>query len=132
MLSSFIKDIAQKKKGDLLDLPENELLFSPYVVQRIVSMFSPLLCHIVNETSNKTLSIFDKKEIYKLLLAVVPPQKSAFSRYIKKEPKAVVLTDVQKQAVEMLARRNKLSMKEVERYAEELGLNIDKYTRGLE
>lgn len=132
MLSEFVSDIVREKSGTLLDVPENELQFSPYMVQRFLSMFSGAMCHILNETTNKVLSSMEKKEIYRLMLCVVPPQKKTFARYLKKGDELFVLTDQQKQAVDLLAQKHKLSKKDIEKYMKELGLNIDKYTKGLE
>ena len=132
MLSEFLKDIIQRKKGDLLDLPENELQFNPYIIQRFLSMQSAVMCDIVNQTVNPKMGILDKKQLYRLMLSVIPRLRSTSFKYIKKEESGVLLNEKEKKAVDMLAQRYKLSKKDIEKYIKELNLNIDKYTRGLD
>lgn len=132
MLSEFLKDIIQLKKGDLFDLPENELQFNPYIIQRFLSMQSPMMCDIVNQTTNVKIGVLDKKQMYLLMLNIVPKQRSTSFKYIKKEETSVFLNEKEKKAVELLSQRYKLSKKDIETYIKELGLNIDKYTRGLD
>ena len=132
MLSEFLKDIIQRKKGDLLDLPENELQFNPYIIQRFLSMQSAMMCDIVNQTTNPKMGVLDKKQIYLLMLSVVPKLRSTSFKYIKKEETGIILNEKEKKAVDMLAQRYKLSKKDIEKYIKDLGLNIDKYTRGLD
>jgi hypothetical protein len=132
MLSEFLKDIIQSKKGDLLDLPENELQFNPYIIQRFLSMQSPMMCDIVNQTTNPKMGVLDKKQLYLLMLSVVPRLRSTSFKYIKKEETGILLNEKEKKAVDLLAQRYKLSKKDIEQYIKELDLNIDKYTRGLD
>ena len=132
MLSEFLKDIIQRKKGDLLDLPENELQFNPYIIQRFLSMQSAVVCDIVNQTINPKMGILGKKQLYLLMLSVVPRLRSTSFKYLKKEETGVMLNEKEKQAVDFLAQRYKLSKKDIEKYIKELGLNIDKYTRGID
>lgn len=131
MLFEFIKDIAFRKEGNLLDHSENELQFNGFSVQRALSMFSPKMCHILNETANKKLGIFSKKELYKLFLLITPKQKNEYFKYIKKNKADTFLTEPQTQIVEMLQEKYKVSNREMKLYISELNLDVDKLTRGL-
>ena len=132
MLSNFIQDIIQKKTGKLLDLPENVLQFNPYIIQRFLSMLSGNMCHILNETTNKKLNSFEKKEIYQLLITLIPQQKKSYIKYIKKETEKSMFTDIEKKGIDLVAEKYKISKKSIEQYINDLNLNIDKYTKGLD
>ena len=108
MLNDYIKDIINIKRGDLLDFPENEINFSPYTVQRFISMLSPEICEIVNEVTNKRLSTLTKKQFYRLLLIVIPKQNKSYIKYFKKEKEDFNLTDKQKSTVDFLCSKYKL------------------------
>lgn len=125
MLNDYIKDIINIKRGDILDFPENEINFSPYTVQRFISMLSPEICEIVNEVTNKRLSTLTKKQFYRLLLIVIPKQNKSYIKYFKKEKEDFNLTDKQKSTVDFLCSKYKLSYREVKTYIKTFDLNVD-------
>lgn len=132
MLFDFLKDITQTKKGDLLNLPENYLQFNPYLLQRFLSMQSPITCEIVNQVTNKKISLLDKKQIYQLFLMVVPKQWKTTFNYLKKPKDEFILSDRENLGVEIVAKRYKISKKDVIEYMKELGFSVEKYIRGLD
>jgi hypothetical protein len=125
MLNNFIHDIAVQKSGQLLDFPENELSFNSYIVQRIISMYSPNICFIINETTNKKLSQLSKEQVYKLLIDIIPKQKNSFTKYFKKDKTELILTDTDKKNVDFLCEKYKISYREVKDYINILDLNIN-------
>ena len=125
MLNEFITDIVSGKTGKLLDFPENEIAFNPFITQRIISMYSPQLCNIINETTNKKLPHLSKVGVYNLLLAIVPKQKRNFTKYFKKESHKLSFTEKDKKNIDFLCERNKVSYREVEKYIIEFDLELN-------
>lgn len=125
MLNDFVSDIVSQKSGHLLDFPENELLFNSYIVQRVISMYSPHLCFIINETTNKKLSTLSKKDTYDLLLNIIPKQKKSFTKYLKKEKDELNLTDNDKKNLDFLCDKYKISKRELKSYIKNFDLNIN-------
>ena len=125
MLNDFISDIVSEKSGKLLDFPENEILFNSYMVQRVLSMYSPQICYILNETTNKKLSNLSKEDLYKLLISIVPRQRKTFTKYFKKEKDDLVLTDKDKNNLEFLCDKYKISQREIKNYIKAFDLNIN-------
>lgn len=126
MLFDFLKDIIYRKKGDLLDNPENAQELQPYLVQRWLSMHSPTLTKIINATTNRLHSIYDTKEDwYKAFLTTMP--KTYFKRieYIKKNKKDRENRKDYDEVIKFIAKSKQLSKREVENYINEFDLNID-------
>ena len=74
-----------KKKGDLLDNIDAESEYNPYMINRWISMYSPQMSILINNTVNRYYSIFStKKDNYKFLVAFLPVCKPYRISYIKK------------------------------------------------
>ena len=127
MLNEFIRDIVANKTGKLLDFPENEILFNPYITQRVISMYSPTLCNVINETTNKKLSALSKRELYDLLIAIIPKQNKSFTKFFKKETVdgKLNLSDKDKTAIDFLCSKYNISYREVVGYVVEFDLDVD-------
>lgn len=59
--------------------------FSPYLIQRWISMISPNICNFINETSNSQFnSILESQEFHDYILSTIPKLKKTKIKYIKK------------------------------------------------
>lgn len=125
MLNDFISDIVCEKQGNLFEYPENELFFNSFLIQRIISMYSPQLCNIINETTNKKISVLSKEEIYKLLITIIPRQKNSFTKYFKKKDQEIVLSEKENKYIKHLCEVKNCSHREIKQYINNFDLNIN-------
>jgi len=115
----LIQDVLRDKKGDVFEDIEQEKEFSPYLLQRWLSMYSPSFAILLNETVNCYWKAFEtKQEWYKYFIAIVP--KSSFKRiqYIKKEKKEAKKKGVDEEYIQYLSERLELSQREIKDYIE--------------
>lgn len=109
----FISSILFKKQKNCLNTVDEENNFSPFMLNRWLSMYSPLVavhCNIIN----RYLGIFEnKKELYNFFLAVMPQVTSKRINYIKKhkEEKNDTNSDIEKVAYSL-----ELSQREINQY----------------
>lgn len=81
----YIKDILFQKKKKFANAAEDQLNFSPFMLQRWCSMASKDATLIINETTNKWLMTgMHKQYFYKTLIEVLPKHKQKKVAYIKK------------------------------------------------
>ena len=81
-----LNDVLFYKKGNQLSNVDHYTDFSPFLINRWVSMYSPDMCSIINDTMNRYHSLFDdKRQMYKLYLNLLPKVSSKYIRYIKKK-----------------------------------------------
>ena len=87
----FIEAIIFTKNKDLIQSTDDEKEFSPFMVNRWVSMYSPEMAHVVNETTNRYSGVFDsKKELFDFYVSVLPSVDFKRIKYIKKNKKEEV------------------------------------------
>lgn len=99
----YIKDIIQKKKGNL---PLDNYI--PFLINRWLSFISPSACGAVNESVN-SLGNISKEYHYKLLLKLYPKSKVPFISYVKKVKEEKTKED---DKVDMLASNMEMSKRE--------------------
>lgn len=81
----FINNILFDKKEQPNETQDEESEFNGYMVNRWISMYSPSMSIIVNNSTNWLYSIFQtKQEYYKFLLKIIPQVRRRYIRYIKK------------------------------------------------
>lgn len=81
----YIKDILFQKKKKFVNCSDEQLDFSPFMLQRWCSMSNKDAALILNETTNKWLTLATSKQhFYSLLVEVLPKQKQKKVAYIKK------------------------------------------------
>ncbi len=120
---TYITDILSNKKGNLLDNIDSESSYNQYMINRWLSMYSPSVSVIVNETVNRYYSIFNtKRDGYKFLVNIVPRQKPYRIHYIKKVKKD---SSEDTAAIKMLASNLELSEREIKYYIESNDINIE-------
>ena len=113
----ILNDILFTKKGNLLKNVDEESSFNNYMVNRWVSMYSPSLAIVINNTSNWLWSVFEtKQDYYKFINTIIPRVSRKRIHYIKKvkpedKPKEI-------ENVELLAKRLELSQREIKSYYE--------------
>jgi hypothetical protein len=113
-----LNDILFYKKGNQLSNVDNYNDFSPFLVNRWVSMYSPNMCNIVNDTMNRYHSLFDdKRQMYRLYLNLLPRVSSKYIRYIKKKKVDKDKVDTEEEErVSALAKGLELSKREINNY----------------
>lgn len=121
---NFINDILFKKKGDLLDNIDAESEYNPYMINRWISMYSPQMSILINNTTNRYYSVFStKKDNYKFLVSFLPKSKPYRISYIKKGNKQV---DDKTRVTKVLARNLELSEREINYYINSTDIDIER------
>ena len=117
---AILKDIVQTKSGACLEDSDFRTNCSPYLLQRWLSMESPNTACLVNETTNKIWSgLADDRELwYKFYLAFITKKNYTKIPYIKKAEK--IVNEERDKEVERLAKKNRISKREVEGYLDML------------
>jgi hypothetical protein len=109
----YISDILFTKKKNLLNTVDEESEFTPFLVNRWLSMYSTSVaqdCNIIN----KYLSIFDsKKELYSLFHAVFLKHPSRKINYFKRTKSEKTEDDG---LVQRIAASKELSQREIKEY----------------
>ena len=109
----YISDILFTKKKNLLNTVDEESEFTPFLVNRWLSMYSTSVaqdCNIIN----KYLSIFDsKKELYSLFHAVFFKHPSRKINYFKRTKSEKTEDDG---LVQRIAASKELSQREIKEY----------------
>jgi hypothetical protein len=124
---NFINDILFKKRGDLLDNIDAESEYNPYMINRWISMYSPQMSILINNTTNKYYSIFiTKKDNYKFLVSFLPKSKPYRISYIKKGNKNA---DNAAQVRKMLAKNLELSEREINYYISSNNIDIERFKK---
>jgi len=124
IIFDFLKDIVYRKKGNLLENPENEQEFDPYMLQRWLSMHSPNMAKLLNATTNRLYSVYDtKQEWYKIYLATIPKTYSKRIKYIKKVKKEKGKKE-EEDIISFIAKSKQMSKREVKLYIEEFEIDL--------
>lgn len=116
----FISDIISFKTKNCLKTVDNESEFTPYLVNRWLSMYSPSVAKVSN-TLNKYLGTFESKtELYSLFVALFPKLPNKKINYFKRKKDE---TKEKNQSVPLLAKTYELSQREITDYLNTLNLN---------
>ena len=109
----YISDILFTKKKNLLNTVDEESEFTPFLVNRWLSMYSAGVaqdCNIIN----KYLSILDsKKDLYSLFHAVFIKQPSRKINYFKRTKSEKTEDD---ELIQRIATSKELSQREIKEY----------------
>lgn len=110
---NVIEDILHNKKGDCIDNVDEEHNINQYMINRWISMYSPNLAIIINNTTNWLYPVFEtKSDYYKFLLKIIPKSKKKYIKYIKK----VKIENSEDDDIECIARELELSKREIIEY----------------
>ena len=81
----YLKDIISNKTGKLTDQVDFDKTFDSYMIVRYLSMDERFIdCA---EIANQYVPILSKREMYKLLINIVPKNRNCFISYISKPKK---------------------------------------------
>ena len=95
---------------------DDESAFNMYMINRWVSMYSPNMAVVVNNTTNRLHSVFEtKQDYYKFISNVFPKVRRKHIAYIKKTKKD---TDTENDNLKIIAKRLELSEREIKSYYE--------------
>ena len=81
----YLDDLLFSKEKNLTNA-DDEYEYTPYMINRWVSMYSPLMANMINDTTNWLYPILEEKSShYNFLYSVLPKVKRKHIPYIKKE-----------------------------------------------
>jgi len=81
----YVNAILHNKDGSIFSNVDDESTFNGYMINRWLSMYSPEIANMVNQTSNKYTNIFNTKQDYfNFYVSVFPQLKQKRINYIKK------------------------------------------------
>lgn len=121
----YINSILYKKELRLLEDINFDQEFQPYLIQRWLSMYSPEICNILNETSNKQYGIFENKEMwFDYFDTIIPKMKYSRLEYIKKVNKKAKRNKEDDKIIEFLAKNSELSQREIKQMVDEFNLDV--------
>ena len=113
MIFDLIASILFNKRKNCLNSLDEESTFSPYLINRWASMYSPQLAKEAN-TLNKYIGIFDSKlDLYNLFVAYYTKVSPKKIQYFKKTKKT---TEEEDQSIALYAKRFELSKREINEY----------------
>ena len=119
-LFDFLSNITHDKNKPELDISDLSN-YSPYIINRFLSQYSPEISYIINHTVNKTCETnSDKEHHYKFLTYALPALKKKFIRYIKKK-------NEKNKDFTKCASLHEISKREVDLYFKEFNVNIENY-----
>ena len=111
-----LNDILFTKKRSLLKNVDDESSFNQYMINRWISMHSPSMATIINNTANWLYSTFEtKQQYYKFISTIIPRVPFKRIHYIKKKK---VENDDELENIELIAKRLELSQREIKSYYE--------------
>ena len=106
----FIEATIFTKNAELLQSTDDEKEFSPFMVNRWVSMYSPEMANVINETTNRYSTIFEsKKDLYNFYVTILPKVNFKRISYIKKTAKE----DSEIKNLDLIAKTQQISQREV-------------------
>lgn len=108
---NFIEATIFTKNTELLQSTDDEKEFSPFMVNRWVSMYSPDMANVVNETTNRYSNIFEnKKDLFNFYVSILPKVNFKRISYIKKNTKE----DKDIENIELMAKAQQTSQRDIE------------------
>lgn len=108
----IVSSVLFTKKKNCLSSHDQESAFSPYLLNRWASMYSPDVACRAN-ILNKYLGVFDNKvDLYNLFVAVLPKVAPKRIQYFKKNKKDVDIDN----NIELLSKSYEISKREVANY----------------
>lgn len=125
-------DIIHDKQTKLAEDLEDENEFQPYLIQRWLSMYSPLFAKLLNSSTNVLWKALDDKQIwYKMFSAVIPQSQRKKIVYIKKDQQKKKQLKIDREVVKLLADNLELSQREVEIYLDMSNTDIKKLKKQM-
>lgn len=129
MLFDYLKNILYQKNPEILE-EDND--FVPFLIQRWLTMHSPEMALIVNETTNRYWASFNtKQDWYNAFITMLPRVKFRKLNYIKKSKDKNEKSD---DVISAIARNLEISEREIRMYLEKTEIdkkpfNVDIYKK---
>lgn len=111
---NILKDIIYTKSGTLINNQEfNDVISSPYILQRWISMESTQNAYLVSETTNKLCKglLEDKELWYKLYITLIDKKPYKKIKYLKRDKQ--IINEDENQMIEKLGRIYEMSKTEI-------------------
>lgn len=113
VIFDFITSVLYTKEKNCLQTVDQEGEFSPYMLNRWVSMYSPSVA-VFSNILNRYLTVFENKtDLYNLFIGVLPHVKSKRIAYIKKIKQEKVEENID---IKLIADNLELSEREIKQY----------------
>ena len=124
---TYLDNILYKKGNKVFKNVDTENTYNHFMMCRWLSMHSPEVAQLVNETANWLYPIMEDRQFsYKFLTNIIPRQQFTRLHYIKKVKNDDKSTC--KEMITTLAKSLELSEREVTTYVDQLGVDLSKYT----
>lgn len=112
----FLNDILFSKKKEAFRSVDDSKAFSPYLLNRWISMYSPEMALVINNIG-KYISLFDDKvDLYNFFIAVIPRMPRKNINYIKKIKDNVKTKNDEPDFVALLSKKHEISKREIKEY----------------
>ena len=112
----FLNDILFSKKKEAFRSVDDNKAFSPFLLNRWISMYSPGMALVVNNIG-KYISLFDDKvDLYNFFVAVIPKMPRKNINYIKKIKDNVKTKNDESDFVALLSKKHEISKREIKEY----------------
>ena len=113
MIFDQLNDLVFTKQRKSMTNIDHENDYSSYMINRWISMYSPDMANIINNTANWMYTIFETKtDHYNFLHAIIPRSARKRINYIKKK-KPDKEEEEEDHNIELLARNLEISQREV-------------------
>ena len=113
----YLNDILFTKRGNSLQNMDEESNFNTYMLNRWISMYSPALALVINNTTNWLHGVFEtKQQYYQFVSKVLPRVNRKRIHYIKKTKRDE--PDTTDDNLSVMAKRLELSEREIKSYYE--------------
>ena len=128
---TYISNILHKKNTPVFTNVDTEDSYNHYMMCRWLSMHSPRVASLINDTVNWLHPIIgNKQDSYKLLNNIIPFQPFKRIHYIKKSKREK--QESYEQTVETIAASLEISKREVNCYIKSLNIDLSKYSNNYE
>lgn len=128
---TYLSNILYKKNVPVFKNMDTEDSYNHYMMCRWLSMHSPRVATLINDTANWLYPVFDtKQDSYKLLHSIIPFQQFKKIHYIKKKKKD--RQESHDNITATIAKNMEISKREVNSYVKTLNLDLSKYTNNYE
>lgn len=121
----YLKDLLFTKDGKSMQNIDDESGYNTFMINRWISMYSPAMAILVNETTNRYWTLLTKKkDSYNFLHKLLPKVPSRRIYYVKKTKKEKTEQD---EIISVLAKNMELSKREITYYIESSNIDLTKF-----
>lgn len=116
----YINAVLHSKDNTVFSNVDDESTFSAYMINRWISMYSPEMANLVNQTTNKYTNIFNtKQDQFNFFVSVYPRLRQKRIPYVKKAKTEKVKEDEEADLVlALIAKNRECSQREIKMFKE--------------